>query len=55
MDHSSTDGTPAITQAVHAHGYTVPVPDLPISPEQLSALEELKFVKLILTRINLTN
>ena len=43
MEHSSTDGTPAITQDVHAHGYTVPVPDLPISPEQLPALEELKW------------
>ena len=43
MEHSSTDGPPAMKQAAHVYGYTVPVPDLPIIPDQLPELEELKW------------
>ena len=43
LEHTATDGPPAIRQAAHAYDYTIPVPDLPISPDLLPELEELKW------------
>ena len=43
MEHTSVDGGPPVREAAYAYSYTAPVPDLPISPNQLPELEELKW------------